>query len=1490
MPGLSVKLYNRTRETLLRCREFESNGSLRAVFATAELLPFKDGLKDADNIESRVDLFLDYIPSQTHKNKGPVLPIFLDVLRQRYPTDNALRSQLDNIYQGILSEFGLPQPEESEARPPHTNPDSPKAETPRLNQQPASTTPIIGRNQHQEPDQSHISDVPVTYHQEQEQQPQIESKPEEKKLVIPKIVQSKYLWLGVGSFLVVGLCLLLWQSLRCILEYRLTEPAVGLIVFLAGCVAASIGFAIRYKSDDLNGQPNDNNKSSSGQKSALGIARRALEILEEQAAGYGSLAIPPHLQIQLEDKRREVARLEESLKLTNITSTVSPFTEQVPLFRPTLLHWGYLAIGASLGLLVMILLGYTWPHPPSPEECKVFITSKLEKTSTPIATARMLLEKTITPSTTPSPSETSYTSTSSISPSPVVSPISSPIPVSPIPVSSYVTLPRKAAPALVWPKDNMELVFVPEGPFLMGSSDDDAQAYDNEKPQHSVSLDAFWIDRTEVTNSMYARCVSDGVCEPPKLSPEHNLESDGGNYPVVGVTWADAQTYCQWAGRRLPTEAEWEKAARGTDGRLYPWGDAKPSRDRSLYSIPEEQDYPPDFQPVGSFPNSISPYGALDMAGNVWEWTSDWFNEGYYQVSPDENPVGAPNGDRHVLRGGAWNEDVRYLRVANRGSGDLAFGEIENNAGIRCAISANQVSLPIYSAPAQKDSMQQIFIPSGEFMMGRTSEDDKKESPAHKIFLDAFWIDQTEITNAMFKRFVGETGYRTEAEKNGGYWYAAEADQWINTGDWTHPYGATSNIEGLDDHPVVQISWPDAAAYCEWVGRRLPTEAEWEKAARGIDLRLYPWGENEPTDVEANFADQNDGTSPVGNYPAGASPYRVLDMAGNVWEWTADWYQENYYEESPSNNPPGPEMGNEKVLRGGGWRDSAWNIRTTIRRSDWPEIAVDSFGFRCAQSIGKPIETFAFDSNKPGNSEIFIINSDGTGLLQLTDNLAEDYDPAWSPDGTQIAFVSNREGDYQLYAMGSDGQNQHRVFTDTLTNLSRPSWSPDGEWIAFASGWDIYKVKADGGNLTKLTFNPANDRDPVWSPDGKSILFLSDRNNAQDDFFVMDAEEGETRSIKRLIETDAKEQRGVWSADGKNILFIGNPIAGEEWNVYLMTNTGTAIHSVAAVEYESDPTFAPDGQRFAFGSSKNNRQIMLASLGSDAPSELQTGLARSIMPAWSPVKGDERIAFVGLNNGDWEIYTLSQDRTYPLRLTENNANDGQPHISPDGQWVAFSTNEGGDRDEYKICIASAIIPNSEWRCLTDNKTDDRYPSWSPDGTQLAFASDRDGDWDIYRISVQGGDAIQLTDDPSLDRFPNWSPDGSYIVFASYRNGNEDIFRMDFIDGNNLAMIDNNAAYDWSPSISPDGNFLLFTSSRDSGNAYQTEIYVKNLKSGKVMRLTNNDASDPVAFWSSDGRQIYFISTLHDGILDIWVMNADGSNLLNLTEDKRDDDY
>jgi formylglycine-generating enzyme required for sulfatase activity len=222
-----------------------------------------------------------------------------------------------------------------------------------------------------------------------------------------------------------------------------------------------------------------------------------------------------------------------------------------------------------------------------------------------------------------------------------------------------------------------------------------------------------------------------------------------------------------------------------------------------------------------------------------------------------------------------------------------------------------------------KDGAIYVWIPPGEFTMGSSDEDElafNNEKPQRTVEVDGFWIMRTEVTNAQYARCLQERGCKTEP----------------NNDNWNNPEYA--------NHPVTQVTWHQARDYTTWVGGRLPTEAEWEKACHGPDARLYPWGDQAPNDRLLNYNSNVENTTSVGSYPAGANS--LYDMAGNVWEWTADWHDENYYANAPSSNPKGPEGGTHRTLRGGSFSAGNSRVRCTTREPGDPSIGYARVGFR----------------------------------------------------------------------------------------------------------------------------------------------------------------------------------------------------------------------------------------------------------------------------------------------------------------------------------------------------------------------------------------------------------------------------------------------------------------------------------------------------------------------------------------------------------------
>jgi serine/threonine-protein kinase len=317
---------------------------------------------------------------------------------------------------------------------------------------------------------------------------------------------------------------------------------------------------------------------------------------------------------------------------------------------------------------------------------------------------------TLEPTSAPSVSATSSGSSQPPTSSPTVPPQ--------IPTSTpAATLPRVppqvGSLGSIWvrPIDEMAMVYVPEGSFLMGSTEAEIDAvyaqcledfeaskcerewYEDEAPQHRVTLDAFWLDRMEVTNAQYELCVAERICAPSPYADDEGYS--GLDYPAVGVTWQDAVDYCAWLGGRLPTEAEWEYAARGPEGRQFPWGDVFDGSllnfcDTNCFNTFAHAGYDDGYAltaPVGTYPGGESWCGALDMAGNVWEWTLDWYGDSY-TAEAQTNPRGPSSGETRVQRGGGWNNHQNLVRSTHR-TGDQP-DEYYDNSGFRCIIPLDQ--------------------------------------------------------------------------------------------------------------------------------------------------------------------------------------------------------------------------------------------------------------------------------------------------------------------------------------------------------------------------------------------------------------------------------------------------------------------------------------------------------------------------------------------------------------------------------------------------------------------------------------------------------------------------------------------------------------------------------------------------------------------------------------------------------------------------------
>lgn len=448
------------------------------------------------------------------------------------------------------------------------------------------------------------------------------------------------------------------------------------------------------------------------------------------------------------------------------------------------------------------------------------------------------------------------------------------------------------------------------------------------EPAQGRIVRAYWIDRHEVTNESYGRFL-DSLAEiggrHAQLHPDepagHNHTPskwgepafDGPDQPVVGVDFHDAAAYCRWAGKRLPTADEWERAARGTDGRLYPWGDEFEATAASTGEAPEQA-------PVagGTYPKDRSPEGVFDLGGNVAEWTA--------------TPVEFAGQDSRRVAGGSWLQpgEVYSLTFLSRAATKAVR---QSDLGFRCTADA---------VAGREPPAEMVPIPAGPFLQG--GEDSAALDLARRFNLgsDALsrvlgeaptrargrevLLDRHEVTNEDYRRLMNRSVPGAGEAPDGSTHPIREPAGWSDP-DFSGPR-----------QPVVGVDWSEAAAYCRWAGKRLPTDEEWERAIRGQEGRRYPWGDEfEPGRCQTSEAPERPkATVPVGSLPGCVSPEGLFDLVGNADEWTADVAE-------------GADGGESRLIRGGGWSDPG-----RLRGLGWVKAPAGAdyrgkdIGFRCA--------------------------------------------------------------------------------------------------------------------------------------------------------------------------------------------------------------------------------------------------------------------------------------------------------------------------------------------------------------------------------------------------------------------------------------------------------------------------------------------------------------------------------------------------------------
>ncbi len=537
----------------------------------------------------------------------------------------------------------------------------------------------------------------------------------------------------------------------------------------------------------------------------------------------------------------------------------------------------------------------------------------------------------------------------------------------------------------------------------------------------------------------------------------------------------------------------------------------------------------------------------------------------------------------------------------------------------------------------------------------------------------------------------------------------------------------------------------------------------------------------------------------------------------------------------------------------------------------------------------------AFVSNRDGNGEIYIMNANGTNQTRLTTNANEEYDPVFSPDGTKIAFVSDRDGNNELYLMNTDGTNQTRLTTNADDDYD-PVFSPDSSKIAYTSSLglnkEVFIMNADGTGQLNLS-NSANwDDSPAFSPDGTKVAYY----RYGDIYSVNTDGTGSTQLVSTPGATNYDPQ---YSPDGTRIVFTSFRDAGGVPEIYIMNANGTnqtRLTNNASNDWY--PVFSPDGTQIAFFSMRNGgNEIFIMNSDGTGQTQLTTGANHyqywyendDNAPVFSP--DGNQIIFGGSAAGNLEIYTFRfpdtigdacdcQTDTFctaVLYCTNNATPDADCPADTDGDGVV-------DPADNCPTVANPGQENTDALNLinlTNNPSNNSTARFSPDGTKIAFLSDRDGNSEIYIMNTDGSAQTNLTNNPAGDYNPEFSPDGTKIAFYSDRDGASEIYIMN-TDGSAQTNLTNNPAADYNPHFSPDGTKITFESGGANG-----EIYIMNTDGSAQTNLTNNIAEEYNPHFSPDGTKITFYS-FRDGNGEIYIMNTDGSAQTNLTNSAGDD--